>query len=135
MFEYRVMEGPGGARAALVELTGSLDSGTVREFKDVLDAYIDSGMRDLVLDFERVDFMGSSGFAVVLGCLERMGAGGALLLSRVPDRVLLVAEVLGLGPVLDIVADEHEAREVLWGKRARTGPDVGAATDHVGSTR
>ncbi len=135
MFEYRVMEGPGGAHAALVELTGSLDSGTVREFKDVLDAYIDSGMRDLVLDFDRVDFMGSSGFATVMGCLERVGAGGSLLLSRVPDRVLLVVEMLGLGPVLDIVANEHEAREVLWGRRARTGPDVGAPTDHVGNTR
>ncbi|MHC4251460.1 MAG: STAS domain-containing protein [Planctomycetota bacterium] len=118
MFEYRIMEGPDAARAAVIELWGSLDGAAAPGFRGTVDACLECGIRDLVLDFGRVHFVGSSGFAEVLSCLERLGQDGNLLLSRVPGRVLVVAEMLGLAPVLDIVADEHEAREVLWGKPA-----------------
>jgi len=116
MFKHRIIEGPGDSRAAVIELVGSFESRNTREFKAAVDACLEGGARDLILDLEHVHFMGSSGFAVILSCLERLGPEGRILLSRLPDRVLTVVEMLGLGPVLDIVADEHEAREHLWGK-------------------
>lgn len=116
MYRYRIMEGPDGASAGIIELHGTLDSGNAREFKDAVATCLKSGTRDLILDFDRVNFMGSSGFAIILTCLGLLEPGGHLLLSCLPDRVLVVAELLGLRPVLDIVADENEAREFLWGK-------------------
>ena len=116
MYKYRIMEGPDGTSAGVIELYGTLDNNNAREFKDAVNACLKSGTRDLIIDFDRVNFMGSSGFAIILTCLEDLVEGGHLLLSRLPDRVLVVADLLGLRPVLDIVADEHEAREFLWGK-------------------
>ena len=116
MFKHRIIEGPGDSHAAVIELAGSFESRSAREFRTAVDACLEGGARDLIIDLEHVHFMGSSGFAVILACLERLGPEGHVLLSRLPDRVLTVVEMLGLGPVLDIVADEHEAREHLWGE-------------------
>jgi anti-anti-sigma factor len=116
MYKFRTMKGPGDASAGVIELHGTLDNTTAGELKGAVSSCLKSGAHDLILDFDRVHFMGSAGFAVILGCLEDLAPGGHLLLSRLPDRVLVVADLLGLKPVLDIVADEHEAREFLWGK-------------------
>ena len=47
MYKHRIMEGPDGANAGVIELFGTLDSETAREFKDAVKTCLKSNARDL----------------------------------------------------------------------------------------
>jgi stage II sporulation protein AA (anti-sigma F factor antagonist) len=85
-----------------IAVKGELDlaaaPGLLRRLDDALEA--DPG-GDLVVDFEHVTFVDSSGLGVLVACRRRaMSAGGDLTVTNVARNVRHVLEVTGLDKVL-----------------------------------
>jgi anti-anti-sigma factor len=118
-FDRRIIDGPRGVRAGVLAVKGSIGGGTVEGLRGEIDALVKEGVVSVVIDCERVDYINSTGLGMLLLCLDELeAAGGRLVLSRVSDRAMLVIEMLGFGPALEIVSGEDEARELFWGEAA-----------------
>jgi len=74
----------------------------------------------IILDFNRADYMDSSGVSWLLVLHKRCRqAGGSLVLHSIPPIIRQVLDVLRLGLVLTIVDDEKQAREFVSGGAER----------------
>ncbi|WP_330261156.1 STAS domain-containing protein [Streptomyces sp. NBC_00539] len=83
----------------VVALTGAMDWHTATQLRE-------EGVRlladspHLVLDVSAVTFCDSSGLSVLVQLRRRaVGAGGSVVLTRVPGHLLRLLEISGLGPV------------------------------------
>jgi len=87
----------------IVELEGPrLDAASAVAFKGDLKAMIDAGQRRIILDFGKIDFMGSSGLGAVVGCLKHMGGNGELQIARPAQAVMKVLKLTRMDRVLTI---------------------------------
>jgi anti-anti-sigma factor len=67
--------------------------------------------RRLLMDLERADFVDSSGIGWMILCHKRfMMSGGRLVFHSAPPLVRQMLDLLGLGRILHIAADENAAR-------------------------
>lgn len=99
----------GGART-VVRVAGEIDVYTVPALRDRLDAVIDRGEHDLVVDLSEVTFMDSTGLGVLVGRLKLIrAAGGSMRLVSAQDRVLKVFAITGLDKVFEIYPTVDEA--------------------------
>ena len=85
----------------VAKLNGELDHSCAAEIRERLDKEISTGgMKNLVMDFDMVDFMDSSGIGVVLGRYRRMSESGGKLrmggMSIYAEKILRMAGVLAL---------------------------------------
>jgi len=87
----------------VVEVSGPrLDAATVDAFKVEIKGMIDSGERRILLDFNDVQFMDSSGLGGVVGCLKYMGPDGTIEIARPADAVLKVLKLTRMTKVFSI---------------------------------
>ena len=78
-----------------------------RELDMLIDAY---AMQELELDFEKTEFMDSSGIGVVIGRSKSMQfRGGKLSASHLGKRVEMVFHSAGLQKIVDIKEGEKNA--------------------------
>ncbi len=113
-FTVKHVEYRPGEFASILAIEGSIDGTSSAEFRREMDALIRSGARNLIVDGERVDYINSSGLGTILMYMEELERlGGKLVLSRMSDKALMVIEMLGFAPTLDIVEDETEAVELI----------------------
>ena len=69
----------------VAKLNGELDHSCAAEIRERLDKEISTGgMKNLVMDFDMVDFMDSSGIGVLVGRYKRIRAMGGKMLSFEP---------------------------------------------------
>ncbi len=87
----------------IVKLSGEIDHHTSAELKQKVDREI--GLRNivnLVLDFDEVTFMDSSGIGVIAGRYKQIQArGGKTMIIRVKPQVDKILEISGLKKILD----------------------------------
>lgn len=100
MLTIRV-DGTGTRR--VVHLSGECDIATAPELHEALAA-LRGEVRDLVLDMSRLDFIDSSGIAVVAGALKWVrGEGGTLSAAGTHGAVRKVFEITGLDRAIPLV--------------------------------
>jgi len=88
---------------SIIELSGDIDLFTFPLFKEVLFEVIDSGKKDLIVDLNSVDFIDSTGLAVLVGALKEVrGIGGTLGLICGKEAVVKVLEASGLNRIFHI---------------------------------
>lgn len=82
-----------------VALTGEIDHHSAREIMAVITAKIDTYIPKVcTLDFGEVNFMDSSGIAVVIHTLRAMRElEGTLVLDNIPPQPLKVLRAAGIG--------------------------------------
>jgi anti-sigma B factor antagonist len=81
----------------IVEADGDLDMFDAPVLRGHLQQLLAAGQRDLVVDLRCVDFLGSSGLAVLVEALNAASAaGGSLVLVCTDPRFLLVLDLTGL---------------------------------------
>ena len=115
LLEERTLSGPDGARASVLALTGHIDARNVDELRGILDAVIEAGGCNVVLDCEHLDYINSTGLGLVIEYLDRLESlGGMLVLSRLSDKALTVVEMLGFGPALNMANGDAEAAALFW---------------------
>lgn len=87
----------------VVHVSGEIDVYTVPALRERLDAEIEQGHHDLVVDLGGVTFMDSTGLGVLVGRLKLIrGVGGTMRLVSDHDRVLKVFTITGLDKVFEI---------------------------------
>ncbi|MEW6567470.1 MAG: STAS domain-containing protein [Chloroflexota bacterium] len=95
---------------AVLRPRGQVDADTTPELKRLLKQLVDEGVRVLVVDLDRVDFIDSSGLsALVSGLKSVRQRGGSLNLCRVHPQALTALRLTMLDRVFSIYPSVEEA--------------------------
>jgi anti-anti-sigma factor len=98
----------GGAQVLSFE--GNLDTSTSPEAEAKINELIDGGASKLLINFEQLNFISSSGLRVLLATAKKLGpAGGALRICALNPTVQEVFDISGFGTILAVSASEEEA--------------------------
>ncbi len=93
-----------GDGRVVVHVDGEVDVYTAPQLRRYLDAQIQRGCRDLVVDLSAVTFIDSTGLGVLVGRLRMMlTQGGQLRLVGPTERVLKVFTITGVDRLFPIV--------------------------------
>ncbi|MFF0885565.1 STAS domain-containing protein [Streptomyces sp. NPDC003456] len=117
--------------SAVLTVTGNVDLHTSPTLRAHALALVDEGVRHLVLDLARVDFVDSTGLSTFITILQATRRrDGSLRLAAVPDRLMRMMTMTGISQLLPVHATVDEA--VAAGPAAATvtdvaGPDAGTA--------
>ena len=84
-----------------VALEGRLDTMTAPELEKVLEENLD-GVTELVLDFEKLDYISSAGLRVLLAAHKRMLKQGEMKVIHVGEMIMEIFEVTGFSDILTI---------------------------------
>ena len=94
----------------IVRLSGELDHHTAEVVRTRVEAELDRGYDNLVMNFEHLEFMDSSGLGVILGRYKRItAAGGRMSLCSVNDQLMKLFELSGMLKILRIYKTESQA--------------------------
>lgn len=85
-----------------IALEGRLDTGTAPELEKELKASLD-GVKELMIDMERLDYLSSAGLRVLLGAQKTMNRQGSMKVSHVNDTIMEIFEVTGFSDILTVV--------------------------------
>lgn len=84
-----------------VALDGRLDTSTAPNLEAELKSSLD-GVTELVLDFNKLEYISSAGLRVVLAAQKTMSKQGSMKLVGVNDEVMEVFEITGFVDILTI---------------------------------
>lgn len=86
-----------------VALEGRLDTTTAPQLETELKAALD-GADNLVLDFEKLEYISSAGLRVLLSAQKMMSKKGGMKILHVSDVIMEIFEVTGFIDILTIEA-------------------------------
>jgi stage II sporulation protein AA (anti-sigma F factor antagonist) len=95
----------------VVRLSGELDHHTAELVRNRVEEELDRGYaQHLVMNFQNLGFMDSSGLGVMLGRYKRVTqAGGRMSLCSVNDQLMKLFELSGMMKILRIYPTESQA--------------------------
>jgi anti-sigma B factor antagonist len=97
---------------ALLVLAGEIDLYTSAQLRTALEHAIDGGARRVIVDLSKVDFVDSTGLAVLIEAIKRLPSPGGSLHVVCPNgHIKRVFEITGLTSVLTLHATREEAIE------------------------
>ena len=96
----------------VISLAGEFDLHSVKEFRQVFeDAAEKKGVQKVLLDFQKVSFIDSSGIGIILGRYKQLKAGGGkIALVNLAGGARHVFELSG---VLKLIKAYHSTEEAL----------------------
>lgn len=95
---------------AIVTLGGQADVYTSGEMSKIIDAYLNRGQADILLDLEYLEYLDSSTLAALLRLQKRAkGLGGSVKLLKLEREPLKVFEVSGFLTLFQNFNDREEA--------------------------
>lgn len=86
-----------------LEIEGRIDTTTAPELEAVLKRSVTSDVKDLIMDFAKVEYISSAGLRVLLAAQKVMKKQGAMTVQHVNDAIMEVFEVTGFSDILTIV--------------------------------
>lgn len=84
-----------------VHLEGRLDTTTAPQLEESMKASI-NGVTELVMDFEKLEYISSAGLRVLLSCQKIMSKQGSMKVVHVSDLIKEIFEVTGFIDILTI---------------------------------
>lgn len=84
-----------------IAIEGRLDTTTAPQLEKFLSENMD-GVRDMVIDMEKLEYVSSAGLRVFLGAHKKMSKLGTMKLINVCDEVMEVFDMTGFTDILDI---------------------------------
>jgi len=84
-----------------IALEGRLDTTTAPDLENELKASL-NGVTELILDFEKLDYISSAGLRVLLSAQKTMTKQGSMKIIHVNEMVMEVFEVTGFSDILTI---------------------------------
>lgn len=87
----------------VVEVRGEVDVYTASTLRERLMELVEGGVRYVVVDFQRVDFLDSSGLGVLVGALKRLKmAGGDMSVVCDSEKLLKIFRITALDRVFTL---------------------------------
>lgn len=119
----------GDDNAYLAEMSGAIDGNTVATFQSTLEEIKDKGVKCLILDMSKIKYVNSTGLGSLVKYADQFkNSGGGMALIKVPAKVKIVIEMLGLNAFFEICADLDAARAALGGSSGGGGAPVAPVT-------
>ena len=84
-----------------LKIAGRLDTSTAPELETTIDACI-SGVEELIIDFEGLEYVSSAGLRVILKTQKVMNKQGSMKIINVNDTIMEVFDITGFADVLTI---------------------------------
>ncbi|PKM61348.1 MAG: anti-sigma factor antagonist [Firmicutes bacterium HGW-Firmicutes-4] len=87
----------------VVELEGRMDTNTSPEFQKEMEAYYTKQGFNMILDFDKLDFVSSAGLRVLLLIQKKSKAlSGSLVIKNVKPEIQEVFDMTGFSDILTI---------------------------------
>ncbi len=97
------------AGLTIVAVGGEIDVYTAPKLRDAITDLVGSGVYDILVDMEKVEFLDSTGLGVLVGGLKKVRAqDGSLELVCNQDRLLKIFRITGLAKVF-VIHDSADA--------------------------
>jgi anti-anti-sigma factor len=107
----------------LIHLAGVIDSHTLDTFDSTLTEAIEQGARRIVLDCEELRYVNSAGFGELIRFHDQLReSGGRLVLARVPPKVGVILEMLGLRSLIPVATGIEDARGLATSETPASSP-------------
>ena len=85
----------------MMTLTGRLDTTTAPQLEESMKESINS-VTELIMDFEKLEYISSAGLRVLLSCQKIMSKQGSMKVIHVSDLIKEIFEVTGFIDILTI---------------------------------
>lgn len=93
----------------VVQPDGILDSVKGTQFREEINQLVESGAKIVLVDFQQVTFMDSSGLgALVLALKTVRAAGGKLFICSINEQVRMLFELTSMDRVFQIFANRDD---------------------------
>jgi anti-anti-sigma factor len=110
------------------ELSGAIDASTVHIFQNQLEDARKRGVTRLVMDIAKIKYVNSTGLGSLVKYADTFKAGGGgIVLLRVPAKVKIVIEMLGLHEFFEMCKTEQEALQAMNVAAASAPPKAAPA--------
>jgi anti-sigma B factor antagonist len=94
----------------VVMMDGKLDTNTTPAAESEITVLLDGGASKLLINFEQVSYISSSGLRLLLATAKRLkGSGGDLKVCSLNDMATEVFEISGFSSILNVFASEQDA--------------------------
>ena len=94
----------------VVGFDGELDTNSAPEAESQLKQFVEQGVKKILLNFEKLDFISSSGLRILLVTGQQLKvAGGQLKLCSLNETVQEVFDISGFSTLLDVFQNEADA--------------------------
>ena len=94
----------------VVVLNGKLDTNTSLTAEGEINTLLDAGAGKLLINFEQVSYISSSGLRLLLATAKKLkGTGGDLKVCSLNEMATEVFEVSGFSSILNVFSSEQEA--------------------------
>ncbi|MDO4960627.1 MAG: STAS domain-containing protein [Eubacteriales bacterium] len=80
---------------------GRIDTTTAAQFEESITSCAD-GLKELIFDFSKLDYISSAGLRVLLMAQKTMNKQGSLVIRNVNDEIAEIFEVTGFSDILTI---------------------------------
>jgi anti-sigma B factor antagonist len=93
-----------------LDLEGEVDVYTAPVLRQAILDQVEAGVRHLLIDLTRVEYLDSTGLGILIGGVKRLKEqGGSLRLVGPSARITRIFEITGLNKIFDVYASESEA--------------------------
>ncbi len=114
-----------------IHLAGVIDAHTLDKFEAGLGKAVEKGAKSLLLDCEEIRYVNSAGFGELIRYHDRLKErGGTLVLARVPPKVGVILEMLGLKSLIPLATSVEQGLRIA-AKGAEADPIVAAPTARI----
>ena len=94
----------------VIMLNGKLDTNTTPAAESEINALIDAGASKLLINFEQLSYISSSGLRLLLATAKRLkGNGGNLQVCSLNEMATEVFEISGFSTILKVFPNEQAA--------------------------
>jgi len=89
---------------------GELNLNTIARLRAEFDALYGKGVRKMVVDFDKVTYIDSTGLALMIEMLQRLGQNnGSLALANMGDKIKYLFEAAKIDMMLSIFENRNDA--------------------------
>ena len=98
----------------IVSFEGKLDTNTCAEAQAHLDGLLNEGVKKVLVDFGKLDFVSSAGLRVLLATAKQHEtSGGELRIFGLNETVGEIFEISGFSVILNVFESEQDALETI----------------------
>ena len=84
-----------------LQVVGRLETSTAPELEETIDASL-SGVEELILDMEELEYVSSAGLRVILKAQKAMNTQGSMKVIHVNETIMEVFDITGFVDILTI---------------------------------